>query len=283
MRKTCLHLVALTACNYQPPATDPVDAPQVDDVAVPGDDSIETPRVTSGLIGFWRFDEGSGTQVTDSITPPPPQTPMNLTLGAIGFTWVEGGLQFDSRNSALSGSSPHVNKDVGGAAGTNAVTIEVWATSANTTQGAGSYSVVFGISASFAYRNAMIAQIGDKWSGRLSTTQTTSNGLPAIDPTTTVVGTPQHLVLVASDTDRVMYVNGEPFRSTPAGIGSLLGTRADGSETWDDKWRVVVGDEVGNTDRHWLGTLWLAAIYDRALSDAEIQTNFQLGPACTGC
>ena len=52
---------------------------------------------------------------------------------------------------------------------------------------------------------------------------------------------------------------------------------AGDASNWSGQCRLVLGNEVTG-DRPWLGTLFLVAIYDRAIALDEVQRNFQAGP-----
>jgi len=92
-------------------------------------DSSSHPDVTTGLVGWWKFDEGSGTLTADSTT--------NGDFGTVtsGSTWVTGihsnALQFDGVNGYV------VTSDPGGSGSPLAVTnltIAFWANVTNTVQ-----------------------------------------------------------------------------------------------------------------------------------------------------
>jgi hypothetical protein len=50
-------------------------------------------------------------------------------------------------------------------------------------------------------------------------------------------------------------------------------------DSWNDTWRLGLANELSwpSDDRGWLGNMHLVAVYDRALSDQEIATNFAAG------
>jgi hypothetical protein len=50
---------------------------------------------------------------------------------------------------------------------------------------------------------------------------------------------------------------------------------------WNAKLHLLVGNE-GTLDRPWLGEIYLVAIYNRALNDEEVYTNFAAGPSLSG-
>jgi hypothetical protein len=132
----------------------------------------------------------------------------------------------------------------------------------------------------------MIAQVGDRWQGRVLTSATDANGSPVIETPAGAVAdlAPVHLVLVASPTERVLYVNGVVHRGEGAGIGALNAPAP--ARRWFDYFPVSIGRERDAATQHgrpWLGTLWLAAIYDRALTEDEIQQNRAAGHDCPSC
>ncbi len=209
-------LMSGPGCSFDAPAIDhtrPVDA-------LP-DTEPTSGRATAGLVAFWRFDEGTGDRANDSrmaVVSSPPMMPIPLPISAAaGVTWRAGGLSLDAPvragTPAPPAPPPHVSRDV---LATGEVTLEVWASPAAVSQGDGivlgqpNYALLLSISPSYAYHNAMIAQVGDRWQGRVLTAATTANALPVIEtPAGTVTGTePVHLVLVASATERALYVNG---------------------------------------------------------------------------
>jgi len=50
---------------------------------------------------------------------------------------------------------------------------------------------------------------------------------------------------------------------------------------WNAKLHLLIGNE-GTLDRPWLGEIYLVAIYNRALNDEEVYTNFTAGPSLSG-
>lgn len=291
------------ACSFDSPAASgpgddapPDGRPDVPDA--PPDVPIGAGRVTAGLVAYWRFDEGGGAEARDSRSslvgsPALPPIPLPISDPA-SVTWVPGGLRLDWPVRVGTSGPAHVSRDV---LATGEVTLEAWVSPASTVQGAGTlpgglpnYALVLAVSPSYAYHNAMIAQVGDRWQGRVLTSATTSNALPVIEaPAGTVADTmPAHLVLVASATERVLYVNGTPYRAAPgttsdAGLGPLNAPAP--AQRWFDYFPISIGQERDTTTqkRPWLGTLWLAAIYSRALSADEVRTNFFASRDCPDC
>lgn len=251
-------------------------------------------RATRGLVALWRFDEASGGVANDArsaVVGEPPLAPIPLPISdPARIAWGSGGLRLDAPVRVGTPGPAHVSRDV---LATGEVTLEVWASPATVSQGAGrvgglpNYALVLAVSPSYAYHNAMIAQVGDRWQGRVLTTATDANANPVIEtPAGTVADlAPVHLVLVASPTERTLYVNGVAHRvaGPESGIGALNAPAP--ARRWFDYFPVSIGRErdAPTQPRPWLGTLWLAAIYDRALTEAEIQQHRAAGHDCAGC
>ena len=252
-------------------------------------DADMRPRV-AGARGFWKFDEGTGAMVVDHAVPPATFPPMHLAISTpAATTWVGGGLRLDGRVAvATIANPPHVGRLIDtNTGGSGQVTVEVWVSPANLTQGTDppmngldDFAAVFLASGSIVSYSARIAQVGDLWTARtrtntMATAEEDAEGLPEIrSPATTVhLNEPIHLAITTSSSMRVFYVNGTPYMSTPTGIAGL---------EWDRTYTLRFGDAI-NYDRAWLGTLWMAAIYDRALSQAEIMQNFVAGYNCPEC
>jgi len=282
-------------CSFDsPPAGGSGDDAAPDAPGAPPDVPIGAGRVTDGLVAYWRFDEGGGAQANDTRaalvgSPALPPIPLPISDPA-SVTWVPGGLQLNWPVRVGTPGSVHVDRDV---LATGEVTLEAWVAPASTSQGAGTlpgnlpnYALVLSVSPSYAYHNAMIAQVGDRWQGRVLTSATTANALPAIEtPAGTIAGTgAAHLVMVASATDRVLYVNGTPHRAPEgAGIGPLNAPAP--ALRWFDYFPISIGQErdAASQNRPWLGTLWLAAIYSRALTADEVQQNLAASRDCPNC
>ena len=298
-------LVGLGAgCSFRSPSASgdaaiDHDAPPDARVDVPPDASPDAPpgsrRVTTGLVALWRFGEGTGDRANDSrgaVVSSPPLPPIPLSISSSeNATWVGSGLTLTSPVRVGTPGAAHVNRDV---LATGEVTIEVWVSPAAASQGGGplpggvpNYALVLALSPSYAYHNAMIAQVGDRWQGRVLTEATTANALPVIETAAGAVAAaqPVHLVLVASATERALYVDGTAYRA-PApntGIGAL--NKPTPAVRWFDYFPVSIGQERDTLTekRPWLGTIWLAAIYNRALTPAEIQQNLALRHDCDDC
>jgi len=61
------------------------------------------------------------------------------------------------------------------------------------------------------------------------------------------------------------------------GVQLLETSRSCDFDGWDRGYELALANELEDA-RPWLGTYHLVALYSRALSDAEVATNFAAGP-----
>ena len=105
---------------------------------------------------------------------------------------------------------------------------------------------------------------------RLRTTNTGNNGSSPATTASGVMTTAQPTHYVATFTEggpTQVYINGVPTASiTPGGnIGN-----------WNANYRFILANEITG-DRPWLGEIYLAAVYNCALSAAQVQENLAAG------
>jgi hypothetical protein len=80
---------------------------------------------------------------------------------------------------------------------------------------------------------------------------------------------PTHLVHTYDGQVERLYINGKLNPVMVPGVGSFA--------NWLASHPLNIGNE-GDSTRPWFGTIYQAAVYNRALSDAEIQQNYAAGP-----
>ena len=128
-------------------------------------------------------------------------------------------------------------------------------------------------SAGDADRNFTLQQTLYNYDFRHRSDNTGANGDPALstpDAAEVLQATLQHVVATYDPVEgRKIYVNG------------VLETQADPVATapingWDDTYAFVLGNEAGGNGL-WQGTLRLVAVHNRALTQAQIQQNFDVG------
>jgi len=95
------------------------------------------------------------------------------------------------------------------------------------------------------------------------------NGKPDLISATDVVANQlTHLVVVADATQRILYVDGVVAFADPVAGAPLA---------WDPAYRMTLGNEFVR-GRQWAGSFALVAVYDAALSQLLVDTNFKVGP-----
>ncbi len=143
-----------------------------------------------------------------------------------------------------------------------ALTIEAWVTPANTAQN-GPARIV-SLSQGTGQRNFTLGQDTDRFEVRLRTTQTSTNGLPAVASPSGSAATRICQVVYTRDPHGLarLYVDGQ-LQAEETVPGDL--------SNWDENFTLSVANETSG-DRPWLGTLHRVAIYSRSLTPDEITT-----------
>ena len=243
----------------------PVDGNEV--VAGPVTEPIaltyQPDRITDDLLALYTFDEGSGSTVNDVSGV---GGALNLTIDDLtGVTWgTDGTLTLD--DSTLISSGGAATKLIDGLTGGD-ITLEAWLTPENITQSGPARIAT--LSGDFKNRNFTLGQQGDEYDARLRTTSTSSNGTPSAssgDGTATTDLT--HVVYTrASSGAEAFFVNGQ-----------LVSTDNKGGNfsNWNDSYQFALGNEFGS-DRGWLGSLDLVAVYAQTFDEAEAMQNFLAG------
>lgn len=225
-------------------------------------------RTRAGLIGLWEFDEtngATGATVNDtSTTDAAKQVQLTITSGTVTFS--SGTMTPNGIAVIASAPYPHVNMDV---KLSQAVTLEAWVMASAADQGTATAPVVIaGTSSSINARNISLMQAGKRWIARVRTTAS-GNGLPDLIATADVTpGVMTHVVVVSDATHRMLYIDGRPDRIDPA---------PSPPANWDGSYRMVLGDELSQ-NRQWAGTFALVAMYQQALTDQLVETNYRAGP-----
>ena len=226
-------------------------------------------RISDGLVALYDFEELSGTVAHDlsGLTPS-----MDLEIISPGSSnWGAGTLGLDSSAVLTSGgAATRINTAI---STSNELTLEAWVTPANVTQDGPARLI--SLSADAHNRNVTLGQglwgtqASDTFTTRLRSTETDTNGFPALD---TDAGAASmgllHVVYTRSMNGQTcLYVNG---------VTRAVGQTGGNLSNWSSDYPLVIGNEVSG-DRHWDGRLHLAAVYERALADFEVQQNFTAG------
>ena len=228
-------------------------------------------RYDDAMIARWDFSEGSGTVAADSSGVLPA---MDLQLN--GVDWIGGG---------------GIENKTGGAAATVAASRKLYDRIADPATGSQEYSLeawifpdnikqrgparILSYSRDTGARNFTLGQQGYTYAlrNRSDAPGIGRNGTPTFytdhrDKDVEVAL--QHVVMTFDQTyGRRMYVNGEWTGDVdPKGPGSLAG--------WDASHQFLIGNELTN-NRLWKGQVLFAAIHERALTPAEIQSHHLAG------
>lgn len=218
-------------------------------------------RITSGILAWYRFDEGKGDRVRDHSG-----SGLDLVIEKpAAVTWTPDGLEL--RQPALLATAQSSATLVAALQETNALSLEAWVTPADTKQKGPAR--ILSLSHTPGKRNFTLGQEGDKWEVRLRTTKTNDNGQPGLQSKSGLAASkPTHIIYSRDRVGRAwLFIDGR----------KVTDFRAAGDfANWDESFRLLIGNESSN-DRPWLGTLHQIAIYDRELSGDEVAQNHAAG------
>jgi hypothetical protein len=193
---------------------------------------------------------------------------MDLTLSG-NVKWFGGwGLNFaGGKAQASTTSSTKLRTMINS---TGEYTIEAWVAPGNVVQ---EDMRIVSYSGGLTARNFNLGQTMYNYDFFNRSSETSENGDPQLstpDAAEVLQATLQHVVATFDPVEgRKIYVNGVLAASLDPAPG---GTLAD----WDDTFAFVLGNEVSN-NRNWAGVIRLVAVYNRALTPAQITQNFEAG------
>lgn len=227
-------------------------------------------RVTDGLISLYGFEEGSGQTVYDQSGVAPA---MDLNITSMnGVAWSAGRLSVQNATNIM--TMGPATKLIEACRATNAITIETWISPDNVTQ-SGPARIVTLSDNNSSGAHVMLgqgrwgSQASDVYTVRLTTTENT--GEPALTtPSGAATLGLSHVVFTrdSGGTARI-YVDGTQVTTMP-----IPGNYSN----WEMDYSLALGNEIGAA-RPWAGDLHLVALYDRALSSAEVGQNHSAGTA----
>ncbi|MDT0629915.1 LamG domain-containing protein [Alteromonas sp. W364] len=223
-------------------------------------------RFESNVIAKWEFKTGSGNIAFDTSGIEPA---LNLTLSG-GYEWVGGnGIQLtDGKAQGATSDSKKIHDLI---VATGEFAIEAWVAPANVTQEGPARIVSY--SGGRDRRNFTLGQTLYNYDMLLRHGNTDTNGMPALstrDADEDLQAALQHVVVnYDGNGGRRIYVNGE-FTDDEDEI------EATGLNDWDDSFAFVLGNEVSG-DVPWAGTIRMAAMHNRVLTEEQIVKNFDAG------
>ena len=218
-------------------------------------------RVGAGLAGLWRFDDGAGAVVRDSSGV---GTPLDLNIAdTTKATWSGGSLAVAGTGLA-SAAATKIN---GAVTTSNEFTFEAWIDPAAQVAPAPGRIVLLGEDQNnynFLFGQGLNAGgANDVYRGLVRSTGT---GTPALKPVAHAGLT--HLVFTRkADGSTQLYLDGV-LADSRVGTGNM--------SNWNATRVLRLGSAMSNRDP-WSGSYHLAAFYSRALTAAEVQTNFAAG------
>jgi hypothetical protein len=222
-------------------------------------------RYSANQVALWEFKTGRGTIAYDTSGVEPA---LNLNLSG-DVQWV-GGWGINVRSGKAQGSTSASRKLHDLIKSTGEYTIEAWVAPGNVAQ---EDARIVSYSGGTTTRNFTLGQTLYSYDFFNRSSSTNQNGDPKLTTSAAdedLQATLQHVVVTFDPVrGRRIYVNGEYTGDADPSAG---GTIAD----WDDTFAFVLGNEVSG-DRQFQGVFRLVAVYNRALTDPQIQTNFQAG------
>ncbi|MDJ0710026.1 MAG: LamG domain-containing protein [Woeseiaceae bacterium] len=236
-------------------------------------------RYENDQVALWEFKTGNGTVAFDS-SGVDPAIDLNLSGDVswyggwgitIGYDMAQGAGK--AQGSTVASKKLHdILVDSG------EFSIEAWVIPANVTQemarivtySAGQNSRNFALQQTLYNYDFLLRTNAEDTDGNPLTTLNGDPQLSTPDADEVLQATLQHVVATYNPIDgRSIYVNGVLVTQTdPVPGGTLV--------PWQDNFALVLGNEA-SSDGTWEGTFRLAAIHRRALSQEQIQQNFDAG------
>lgn len=227
-------------------------------------------RYEDHIIALYEFKTGDGPTAFDTSGIEPS---MHLTLSG-NTEWVGGyGVSFGpavdglrSGKAQATTSNSRKLHDLLTASGE--YSLEAWVVPANVTQ---EDARIITYSGSDAARNLTLGQTLQNYEVLQRSTTTDQNAVFSTeDGANRLQASLQHVVVnFTPDQGREIYINGEHTGDVDPAPGGLL-------SEWDNNFALVLGNET-DSNSPWEGTLRLVAFHNRALTPAQIRTNFEAG------
>ena len=223
-------------------------------------------RFEGSLIAKYMFETGQGSTAYDTsgVTPE-----ADLTLSG-NVSWVGGwGLAFAMGSSAQASTSASA-KLANMIQESGEYSIEAWAAPANVAQ---TNAWLVSYSGSNTTRNMTLGQAAEQYQGLTRSSVTNTNGMPPLVTTTTngaAQAALQHIVLTYDPVNgQQLYVNG-------VFTGDVDPSKGGSLANWASSFALVLGNETSG-QRQWQGVIKMVAIYNTALTQAQITQNFKAG------
>lgn len=223
-------------------------------------------RVTRNLQALYAFAEGGGGQVRDVAAIQPP---LSLVIPSAAKVSWNGGLVLQAPTTLLTAQAP--TRLVDALKQSHELTVESWIKPATASQNG--LARIVTLAKGPGERNFILGQRGNQYYVGVRTTDTDKNASDrALAAGSVTTNTLTHLVCTRTASGQLqLYID-----------GNLVGQRlVSGTfEKWGTDFLLALGNEVGqngSVDRAWAGEFHLVALYNRALTPAEVQQNFEFG------
>ena len=222
-------------------------------------------RYEDAQIALWEFKTGNGLIAYDT-SGVDPAIDLNLSPEV---SWY-GGWGITMNGGKAQGTTTASQKIFNVLQDSGEFSIEAWVVPANVTQ---EMARIVTYSAGDTARNVTLQQTLYNYDFRLRTNETSLNGDPALstpDADEVLQATLQHVVVTYDPIEgRKIFVNGDLVSNADPVPGGTLGD-------WQDTFAFVLGNEAsGNSP--WEGTIRLAAVHRRALTQEQVVQNFDVG------
>lgn len=238
-----------------------------------GVEDVGLERYDGTLIALYEFQEGSGTVAYDTSGVLPAN---DLDLEG-DYEWMSAwGVQFDDGRARGRASEKLYDQIADPVTGSGQYSVELWITNANVTQSGPARIVTY--SRNENARNFTLGQVLYTYDfrNRALVTGVSNNGTPTLVTYDADEDAQDHLQQVVISYDQ--------FRGRRIYVDGVFTDDVDEVEpgrlwNWERGSGYVFGlaDEMGSEDRHWQGQVRLVAVYDSALTQAQIQQNYQAG------
>lgn len=227
-------------------------------------------RFENHIVTLYEFKTGEGSTAFDTSGVEPS---MHLTLSG-NIDWVGGyGLSFgpaldgmrSGKAQATTGNSRKLHSLL---TASGEYSMEAWIIPGNVTQ---EDARIISYSGSATERNLTLSQTLQNYEILQRSSTTDQNAVFSTeDGANRVQASQQHVVVTYTpDRGREIYINGEPTGDVDPSPGGLL-------TDWDNNFALVLGNET-DSNSPWEGNLRLVAFHNRALTPAQIRTNFEAG------
>lgn len=233
--------------------------------------SISTPknnasRSTNGLVAFYPFTAGSGTNAIDQSGY---GGAMNLKLtGSVTWSGAGNGVTLTGGRVGTSGAA---SKVINTLRASNRSSFEVWAKPLSLTQTGPTRFMA--IAKDVNQRNYMLGVEQKNVHARLRHTGKSDDKPHLITSNNPLSNKLMHIVHTFDGATERLYIDGV--------LQSNKVVRAGGYSNWYTDHKLSIGNEA-TSNRGFSGLIQMVAIYNRPLNSSEIQSNFAAGPNIGG-